>query len=152
MMLWIHMWINPLSFSLFQSLLFYFPHVFGTWIRRSSLQCVESVVRLSMSCVSVLSMPERCRSVKGRCSSARLVLFLVLLHYWWSASLSSYCMCLSFQPALMWRILSCLLAHSHIHTHSRQAEDSCALNDLRSMIFVSVIRLQAQFRSAKRHL
>ncbi|TRY90785.1 hypothetical protein DNTS_028651, partial [Danionella cerebrum] len=41
-------------------------------------------------------------------------------------------------------------AYSHIH--SRQAEDSCALDDSESMIFVSVIRLQAQFCSAKRHL
>lgn len=44
------------------------------------------------------------------------------------------------------------LARSHAHTHSREAEDSCALNDLGSMIFVSVIRLEAQFCSAKRHL
>lgn len=87
---------------------------------------VESVVRLchqSMSCVSVLSVPERCRSVKGRCSSARLVLFLVLLHYWWSASLSSYCMCLFFfssQPLCEGFSLACSLTHIYTHTPDRR--------------------------------
>ncbi len=91
-----HIWITIyLSPPLTHCSFIYFPCVFGTWIRRCSLQCVESVVRLyhqSVSCVSVLSVLERCRSVKGRCSSTRLVLVLVFLHYWWSASLSSCCM------------------------------------------------------------
>ncbi len=78
---------NHLSFSSFDSLLsfIYFPCVFGTWIRRCSLQCVESVVRLchqSVSCVSVLSVlveMQKCEREMQQHSSCFSPRFLALL-------------------------------------------------------------------------
>ncbi len=135
---------NHLSFSSFDSLLFYLfslciwhmdQAMFSSvcWVSGPVVPSVR-VLRLSVVCAREMQKCEREMQQHSSCFSPR---FLALLMERFSELLLH----------VVWRIL----AHSHT-PESRHAEDSCALNDLGSMIFVSVFILESQFCSAKRHL
>lgn len=105
---------------------------------------VPSVRVLRLSVVFAREM-QKCEREMQQCSSCFIPRSLALLIERFS-ELLLHVVFLSSWPSCE----GCSLARSL--THSRQAEDSCALNDWGSMIFVSVIRLEAQLRSAKQHL